>query len=192
MLTNSVAFDLSLREEAFLYKLQISSILKNSKVLASSSWMMDLPQNTIDSNINSNWRANRIAWGHEDTYIGLDFGRRYLISRLVWINGFGNSTPQDYSVEVSDDSVIWKKIKEVKQTVRIDDKRPQVVSFPAENVRYIRMNLKRTLDQDAPQIAEIWPVPAKFDNLDIAKSEEFLGNPFGYVPTKEDYMNTIS
>lgn len=189
--TNTVAHDSNLRREAFDYQKTVTGIMKNAKVQTSSSWMSDIPQNSIDNNINTNWRANRIAWGHEDTFIGLDLGRKYLINKLVWINGFGNSTPTNYSVEVSNDGVNWKVVTTVKSVTRIDDKNPQVVSFEAQNTRFIRMDLRETLDTDAPQIAEIWPVPTDFDSLDIPSTLTFLNDPVGYVSNKDDYLTTL-
>lgn len=189
---NTIALDSSLRNEAFVYQRSITNVRKKSKVLASSSWMSDLPENIFDYNNNTNWRANRIAWNHEDTFIGLDLGKNYQISKLVWINGFGNSTPTKYSVQVSNDGVNWSTVSNIISSKRIDDKTPQVISFNPQNTRYIRMNLKETLDSDAPQISEMWPVTSDLASLDINDATAFLSNPLGYVGNKADYAATLS
>ena len=119
-------------------------------------------------------------------------GGSYLIDKFVWINGYGNSTPTKYSLETSLDGKIWNKVSSISLNKRIDTKDPQIITFAPTKIRYIKMNFDETLDQDAIQIAEVWPVPSEFDNLDINDAEKFLASPFSYVPNSESFSNTLS
>lgn len=189
--SNVIANNPEKRIDAFRYQEAKSTLLRNMKVTTSSDWMGDVASNLTDGKIETNWRANRLLWGKENTNLVLDLGNIYKIGEFVWVNGFGNSTPTKYSVEISTDGKKWSNAKTVSSDARIDLKDPQIVSFEPQNLRYIRMNFYETLDSDSPQIAEIWTFPSEFDDLNIKDTEQFLANPFGYVPDVDSFNSTI-
>jgi hypothetical protein len=191
MAQNSVAVDTNLRTTAFKYLDSKKNIQNKAKIKTSSEWMADVTSQLNDGDIQTNWRSNRLLWSKENTYLIYDMSKTYSINRFVWINGFGNSTPTDYSIDVSLDGNNWKEIKEVKNNTRIDSKDPQTIEFDKQDARFIRLNIKATLDEDAPQIAEVWPVLTDYKDLPILEAESFLNNPLGYVPDLESFKITI-
>lgn len=191
LIYNNVANDSENRQKAFLYSKAKNQLMKNIKLSASSSWMDDVDKNAIDNNVQTNWRANRLTWAKEKTYLTLDLEKEYNIGELIWVNGFGNSTPTKYSVEISIDNKNWQTVKEVKNDTRIDNKDLQIISFTPVNARYLKLNIIETLDTDAPQIGELWTIPSDYDNLDIKDTEDFLKNPLGYVASKDDFISTL-
>src|SRR5260221_1430877 len=188
---NTIAINTDKRVEAFDYLKVKNNLMKNSKITSSSEWLTDTTNRVLDNNMQTNWRANRLLWGKENTNLILDIGRTYKIGEFVWINGFGNSTPTRYSLDISIDGKNWKNVSAVTNTKRIDSKDPQVITFEAQNTRYIRVNFLETLDSDAPQISEVWVVPSEFSDLNIKETEEFLSNPFGYVGNSASFASTL-
>lgn len=191
MTSNSVAIDLEKRAEAFSYQLSKINIMKSAKVTVSSDWQTDTTFHLSDGNMQTNWRANRLLWGKENTFINVDLGSINNIGKFVWVNGFGNSTPTSYSLSISVDGKKWEKVSTIVATNRIEGKNLQIISFSPRDLRYIRMDFISTLDDDSPQIAEIWTFDSRYDNLDISDTEKFLVNPYGYVSDEQSFKSTI-
>ncbi len=188
---NSIAINSEKRDEAFKYQIAKNILMKNIKITSSSDWMTDVVQNAIDGDKQTNWRANRLLWGKEKTNLVLDLGKITSIGEFVWVNGFGNSTPTKYSIDISIDGKNWENVSSITKNKRIDSKDPQVINFNPEDIRYIRMNFDETLDGDSPQISEVWVVPTEFEDLILKETGEFLNNPFGYVPDNQSFLSTL-
>src|SRR5258708_1693872 len=188
---NSIAINSEKRDEAFKYQIAKNILMKNIKITSSSDWMTDVVQNAIDGDKQTNWRANRLLWGKEKTNLVLDLGKITSIGEFVWVNGFGNSTPTKYSIDISIDGENWENVSSITKNKRIDSKDPQVINFNPEDIRYIRMNFDETLDGDSPQISEVWVVPTEFEDLILKETGEFLNNPFGYVPDNQSFLSTL-
>jgi len=179
------------RNLAFDYKRGKEKMAEEFKVSASTQWQERVASNLFDGDPSTIWQADRVIWSQKPQSIVVDMKYNQDISGFVWINGFENNSPTHYSIEVSLDGWKWKEVKSVKQIKRLDSIMPQVVSFDSQKAGFIRMTLKESLNTDSPGIAEIWVVPAEFQNLDIAKAENFLKEPFLFLDSKDSYKDTL-
>lgn len=159
--------------------------LQHSHYTASSQWQDRIVEKVHDGDPDTAWQADRILWKDKTAFVQLELPVVEDVDRLVWINGFTNNTPTDYQILVSEDGVVWQKVKDVHQLLRVHDDAPQVVSFPSHQARFVRMMMTNTISEDAPALGEMWVIPSKYDTLDILQTEEFLKNPFASLTTKE-------
>lgn len=192
MVNNKVAQSDSLRKLAFDYKRSKENLYSKVFVEASSQWRDNVEKNSIDKDLETFWRPDRVFWSAEGAKITLDLKQVISIDKFVWINSLGSSTPTHYNIETSVDEEIWQAGKEVSVVKRIDNKEAEVVSFSPRLARFVRMTLSKTINSDSPGIAEVWVVPVTFTTLDIEGAENFLLEPFGYVPSLESYKNSLA
>lgn len=182
-LTNKIARDNQLRRLAFEYGKTKSNLLKQLKVATSSEWRERVQTNLIDNNLETIWQSDRVLWDEEKSAtLTLDSGSVQKLSKFVWINGFESNSPIEYSIKTSLDGNTWENVAKVSSLKRIDPKVLQVVKFNSQRVRFIQMEIFKTLNNDSPAIAEAWVIPSNYSELDIIQAEEFLEDPFGYVP----------
>lgn len=167
-------------QSALLYSRQ-KDVLKLAKFEASSFWRERKTENLNDSDVSTVWQPDRIKFREKNEWFQVDLGRVRRVTKLVWINGFGNNTPTKYKVEVSKDGKGWTTVKEINSIERIDDKTPRVITFAPVDAGFVRMTILESLNNDSPGIAEAWVVSADFEGLDIVAAENFLSSPFSNV-----------
>ena len=160
---------------------QEKNILMRANYESSSFWQERKIGNLNDSNTSTVWQPDRIKWKDRREWFQINLNGVRKVSKLVWINGFGNNTPTKYKVEVSIDGKIWTEVVKVEETLRIDDKTPRIIFFKPIEARNVRMTFLESLNGDSPGIAEAWVVSSDFENLDIMAAENFLLSPFSRV-----------
>lgn len=192
MASNSVAKNDKLRSLAFSYFRFKQNLFQKISVTTSSNWRENLAQNLIDQNPDTFWRPDRILWSKELGSLILDLKDTVNINRFIWINGLGSSTPTEYKIQTSLDALNWDDAAIVSSFKRIDNNDLQVVSFSKREARFVRMNLAKTTNSDSPGIAEAWIVPSEFSELDIGETEQFLAEPFGFIPSKDSFSQSLS
>ncbi len=181
-----------LKTLAFKYKETRENIVKTAGYEVSSQWRERVSSRLHDSDPTTYWQADRILFRNKREGFTIDLGRAQLINRFVFINGFTNNSPTDYSIETSHDGKNWKEVKMVSENRRLEAGTLQVTSFPTTSARFIKMVIRETLNNDSPAISEAWPVYSSFSDLDINEAETFLENPFLYLSDQEDYFDTIT
>lgn len=182
--------DSGLREKAFSYQQAKTVFYNNAKISASSEWNNRAAKYLFDQDPTTIWQSNRTLWKHQDTFIQINLPQEEQIDRLAWINGFSDHTPVSYSISVSQDGVNWREVKTVNASLRLDQGKLQVISFPKVKSLYVKLSLFKTIGGDSPSIAEIWPIESRFDELDIDQVEEFLQNPYDFVLSLNDFLTT--
>jgi hypothetical protein len=188
---NPVAKNDALRQKAFNYQKNKNLLYQNYNITTSSIWKEDLGKNMVDNRIDTYWRADRVLWSKEGAFFTIDIGSIQNIDRFVWINGYANNTPTKYTIETSVDNKNWKTVFNKESSKRIEPNVLNVDKFDSISAQYVRMTIQNTLSNDSASIAEAWIVPIAFNDLDIAKTEEFLTLPFGYVPNIQSYQSTL-
>ncbi|MFH1407553.1 MAG: discoidin domain-containing protein [Patescibacteria group bacterium] len=189
---NSIAKTEEYRKLALEYKKTMENIFSRTSVETNSDWQENVYENIIDRNTETFWRAHRILWITQGATLTLDLKKVSQINRFVWVNVWPGSTPTEYIIQISKDGTYWQDVKKVSNFKRIDTKDPQVEDFLPQEARFVRMTITKTLNSDSPGIAEAWVVPIEFSKLDIKETEDFLADPFGYVPDIKSYNNTLS
>lgn len=192
MTTNNIAKNDEFRRLAFDYKRTMERYFSRMSISTNNEWQDNIPGNLIDKNLETFWRAHRILWSTEGAILTLDFKAASNVNRFIWVNASGSSTPTEYKIQTSIDGIKWQDAREISFFQRIDTKDPQLIEFSPRMARYVRMMISKTTNSDSPSIAEAWVVPMIFSELDIKETEEFLTNPFGYVPSKESYESSLS
>lgn len=180
-----------MRDLAFGYLDYKENVLENDGYSVSSQWQDRVINNLHDGNTETIWQPDRLSWQKRNESLTIDLGVLEEVDRFIWINGFGNNTPTNYSISVSLDSLNWTTIKTVASPKRIDNSEPQIVKFPASNARFVRMQLTNSLNGDSPGISEAWVASSKFSDLDLAEAEKYFQNPFARVETVEDWANIL-
>lgn len=189
--TNSVANDPSLRTLAFLYNQKIKQIRSNSSVTVNNFWQDDIGTNLNDNNIETTWRPNRVEWSRSTGSMILTLDKVTTINRFAWVNSYPNNSPTLYEIHTSLDSQNWTKISEIQNDKKIEKSDTQVVDFPAISAKYIKMVIRKSLNDDAPGIAEVWVIPSEFSKLPIQETEKFLLNPFEFVPDITSFYDSL-
>lgn len=182
--------DISINE-AFDYLRSKNIFLANSRVFVSTEWQERVGLNLIDGDSGTRWQAHRVLWKSAFEYFGFDLGSIQSFDRLVWINGFANSSPTKYFVEVSNDKTNWVKVGEFVNSERLEAGVLQETAFKPQTARYVRVVFTETLDSDSPSISEAWIVPSRLTSLNIAEVESYLHNPFSLIDSKESYYKTV-
>ncbi|MEK7526494.1 MAG: discoidin domain-containing protein [Patescibacteria group bacterium] len=193
LLSNQVAKNTNLRQQAFAYNKQKSAFQKTTKLTTSSDWRENISTFLTDNTLATVWQADRVLWGQEgkEAVITLDMLKMTDIAGLAWINGYEAHSPTSYKIETSVDGKNWKQVKQVAQNKRIPAGQINLEKFSKQSARFMRFSMQSSVSGDSPGISEIWPVSAEFENLDIGLAEEFLANPFGFVPDKQAYVSTL-
>lgn len=152
------------------YILAKDDFLKNVKVKSSSQEKNQTGNFLIDGKNDTLWRGHRGFW-HENEHeeILLDLGKVKSISQLVWINGYANSTPTSYKVEVSTDGKVWDLAVKVTDGSKKETRLKVVENFEPEPARYIKLIIENTFDNDSPAIGGIEAVEDIFTPVDKHK-----------------------
>jgi hypothetical protein len=190
--TNIISKSDVLRELAFEYKTDKQEFVTKTKVATSSNWRENLGQNLIDNDTNTLWQSDRVLWGQgQEAVITLDLGESITIDRLVWVNAYANNSPTVYKIESSLDGKNWSELKEVNINSRIESTQRQIISFPTTTAKFVKLRFLKSLNLDSPGIAEIWVVDTKYKELDINQLEEFINEPFGFLPSAKSYEEVL-
>lgn len=177
---------------AFEYYNYKASLLKTLKVKSSSDWQDRISSNLIDGKTTTIWQPDRVLWQKANENYILDFGSNMSINRLVWVNGFASNTPTNFHLEMSLDGQSWQRIAEYNEIKKIESSELQILNFDPVYTRFIRMNFKKTINDDAPGIAEVWPVLTIFKDLDVKETEIFLINPFQNTESRDTYLEILN
>lgn len=167
------------------------SVMRTAGYYVSSEWRDRIVDNLHDDNHETVWQADRVLWDTEGSDAYIDLGREGKLSGVVWVNGFANSTPTRYKIEVSSDNKVWKVVREVDEVVKINSGELQIVSFSPVEVRYVRISFLETLNHDSPEIAEFWPIDSKFSEWDIFELEKSVSEVFREVKDRSTYEEII-
>lgn len=154
-----------------------SDFYRTAKVLVSSNWRERLSSNLIDHDVDTVWQADRVTWDEEKTFLGFDLGKVLKVDRFVWVNAFANNTPTFYSVETSINGKDWTKVIETDGIFRIEGGKPVEIKFTAIFARFIRMVIKKTLNQDSAGISEAWVIPSGLEDYSVADLENYIQSP---------------
>lgn len=191
MAKNSVAKNEESRQLAFAYQRFKQNFYQNVAVSTSSQWQDNVSKNLIDNNPDTFWRADRVLWSSKRAEVTLDLREIVELDKFIWINALSSSTPSQYLIQTSMDGLVWQDAKQINDLKRIDNKDPQVVSFTPIKARFAKMVINKTSNGDSPGIAAVWVAPTTFTKLDIKDTEQFLNNPFGFVPSQESYQSSL-
>lgn len=191
-LLTSIHKNTLLRPTAFEYKKAKENILKTAIYKVTSQWRERVVERLHDGDITTYWQADRILFRNKNEGFTIDLGRPRMINKFVFINGFANNSPTDYSIEVSLDEKNWKEVKRVTEEARLEPNILQILDFPITNSRFIKMSIRETLNSDSPTISEAWPVYSNFSDFEINEVEAFLKSPFSFLLSQSDYYDTLS
>lgn len=173
------------------YQSYLESFYDQVEISTSSDWQDRTTAQLVDNNPESVWQADRVLWANKTAVISISLAQTEEINRIIWINGFPNNTPTDYTIEVSTNNTDWKEVKHVNNFRRINGVEPNIESFDSVPAKYIRFIIRDTAG-DSPAIAEMWVVPTRFESLDIEEINTFLANPFVKVMSENQYMQILN
>lgn len=182
--------DKSLVNLAFQYS-NFKNQFRQSSVVVSSDWQGRVGKNLIDGDTNSSWEADRLLWLKGNEYAIIKMNNVFNYDRLAFINSYSDNTPLEFDILSSNDFTNWSLIKTYKSDKRLGNSELSVIGFPQTDIKYIKIQFKKTLNGDSPAISEIWLVPTMFSNLDIKETELFLTNPFGKVASIASFESLL-
>lgn len=161
------------RVNLFNYLLSRDNFYKNVKVQTSSQEKYQANDFLKDGKFNTLWRGSR-GWWHENKkeIVTVDLGSPKKINQLVWINGYANSTPTKYKIEVSLNGESWDVVRRVDSDARKENTGLVTDNFKTSKTRYIRLIIEETFDNDAPAIGEIEAVEEDFEGINKEKIEK--------------------
>lgn len=121
----------------------------------------------LDGKFNTLWRGRRGWWleNHKEEIL-IDLMQIKNINQFLWINGYANSTPTDYTIETSLDGTVWKQIKKVLSDTKKDNGLLVEEKFGPIDARFIKLVINDTFDGDSPVIGEVEVVDEDFTGID--------------------------
>lgn len=151
-------FDYLLSKDSFKDKLKVLT-LSEEKYLKTSF--------LLDGKFNSLWRGGRGWWleNHREEIL-VDLLEVKSIGQFLWVNGYANSTPTNYTIEVSLDGLSWKQLKQVISESKKDDGLLVIENFEPSNARFIKLAISDTFDHDSPVVGEVEVVDDDFTEID--------------------------
>lgn len=178
MAEKELMLDYFLARKGYYEKVQASSL---------SEWKYQEVKYAVDGDVGTSWRGHRIYWHehHHDQLI-VDLSKAEEIDRVVWTNWNHTLTPTDYTIDVSVDGVNWRTMKQVKGGGERADGERVIETFEPVTARWVRMDVKDTLDNDAPAISEIEVVERAYRDVDLNAAEKWVANPFSNVPDRAE------
>lgn len=169
-----------------------SEYYRNVKTKSLSQWKYQELTYLTDNNLETSWRGHRIYWNdNEHEQVFLDLGQVRSVGKLIWVNWNHTLTPTKYTLEVSNDEKNWEVIKKVTDGPERKDGEMVVEDFPAEYVRFIKMDITATTSNDAPAISELEIVDEKYKDVNIPEAFEYIKEPFYYIEDNKDMEKTI-
>lgn len=173
------------------YQYYLESFYNQVNINTSSDWQDRTTDHLIDNDPESVWQSDRTLWANKTASITLSLAKTEEINRLIWINGFPNNTPTNYSIETSFNGIDWKKVKQVNRFQRINGMQLNVETFDSTPARFIKFVIHDTAN-DSPAIGEMWVVPTRFENLNIEEINTFLANPFVKIISEDQYAKVLN
>lgn len=190
--SNNVARNVSLRLEAKDYGEEISSQRHKTTIVTSSDWHENSPLSINDGDVDTAWRADRFIWADTDhAGFTMELPNPLNVDRLVWVNAYPNHSPIEYQILTSLDDRNWTIVKTYKSVRRLPAGEMQIEKFSPQLVRYLKIDITKTLSDDSPGISETWVVPSKYSNLNLVEVEQYLNDPMGYVDDSESFIETL-
>ena len=161
------------KSATFDYLLSRDNYYKKVYVKTSSHERYQRPQLLIDENPQTVWRGNRGWWySHNNEQINIDLGTIQEIGQILWINGYSNSTPTDYNIDVSRDGKTWQTVKSVFGGGKKSNGLLVQENISVETARYLRLTITKTFDNDAPAIGEIEVVEHGHESINKEDPQE--------------------
>lgn len=163
----------------FSYLLSRDNFFKNVRVKTNSEERYLGNSFITDNNVDTLWRGNRGLWhSKHNEEILLALGSIRNIGQLVWTNGYANSTPIDFRIETSVNGIDWNNVKSVINGGKKGNGYVVEDNFSPEKIRYIKLVITRTFDNDSPAISEIEAVESDFvginkENFKKSESKAF-------------------
>lgn len=186
-----VVFPTDHRNLALKYGLYKNLVSKRAIYTASDSWQNRVADNLHDSNYETIWQADRVIWQKNSPNLTVDLKDLTEINRIVWVNGFADNTPTEYEILGSKNGEEWFELKKVRENRRADNGELKIIEFEPKLVRFVRMVFLKTLNNDSPAIAELWPVPQDYAKLDLYRTEYFIKDPFGFIPDPSHFEEEL-
>lgn len=181
------------KEQIFKYLLAKKKFLDNVKVGVDSEEKGFGKSNLIDNNTASIWRGSRGKWHFDNSEsIRLDLGEERKISQLKWRNGYANSTPTNYLVELSADGENWNKVKTVSISQKIEPQDEISENFDPTPARFIKMTIHKTYDGDSPGVSEIEIVEAGLENINTREAERLNKFSFSCIKERGEMMEALN
>lgn len=175
------------KNKIFEFLLSERDFYKNTK-LDTSSQEKGFPRNLLlDQNENSVWRGGRGFWlENQKEEIVIELGNVKTISQFTWTNGYANSTPTVYSIEVSLDGKVWQVVKQTESSDFISNSQTVRDSFPESKARFIKMKITDTFDHDSPAIREVSISKNEFSQFNSDLVAAVKENPFVCTKNHKD------
>ena len=164
---------------------------KKTKVSVSSDWQDRVVSNLIDGDYNTSWQANRLLWLKDAQFIFIESDNKTLFNKLVFVNSYSDNTPLEFDILGSDNNSDWFLIKAYKSDLRLKNGDMQIVDFIPQSFKFLKINFKKTLNDDSPALSELWLVPSEFDDLNIIQTEKYLENSFKNIPDANFYNQLL-
>jgi hypothetical protein len=183
--------DASFQDVAKKYFAFRSASTKTIEATSSSQWQERVIANIHDNNENTVWQPDRILWHDGLQSFTLDTGTVQNIDRLVWKNGFDNNTPTDYKIFVSKDNRNFEEVLHIEKTRKLLGGELQEERFTPKSARFVRMQIVKSLNDDAPGISEAWVIPSEFANYSVNDLESYYKHPFAYIPDLKSYIHSL-
>lgn len=177
------------KKQLFDFLLSRNDYYKNSKITTTSQERGYPTKHVHDLDENSVWRGGRGFWmENQKEEIVIDLGKVKKINQFLWTNGYANSTPTIYSIEVSLDGKNWQTVKRVSNSEFSPNSKKVTDSFPEVEARFVKMEITDTFGHDSPAIREISILESQYSKLDETLIKEIENDPFVCISNKNDLL----
>ena len=173
-------------EQYISYLASREQFYKTNKTTVRSEWKYSEVKYINDQDKSTTWMGHRGKWHFEEQeYVQIDLGRPVLIGAIRRTNGGMVRAPIDYIYYCSQDGNSWQEVAKFTQTPKTDFEEI-VDKLNPITCRYIKMDIKETISDDSPQLAEIEVVEDRFKDLDFKIADKISSNPFSFAVSSQE------
>ena len=186
---NSVYGDTDLKSQTFGYLREKERVMNGVLITTSSDWRERVVRNLADGDTGTVWQADRVLWQTDPAWLEFDFGREEVLSGVAWYEAFSTHVPTKNGMEIWRGKN-WEEVKTKYSTWEVSQKKMGIISFEPVVAQKVRISFFTTVGGDSPALAEVWVLPGD-GQTNVGWLEEYLVDPFLYMPSAKDYLETL-
>ena len=143
--------------------------------------------NVVDGLYDTTWIPSE--WGSDGVSLVVDLGKIKSVNRIVWSSArmgiWYVRLPSEYNLKVSSDGINYKEIKSVINAPILKTGQFNVEDFSQQNIRYIKLTIKKTYGGFTPAVDDIEAFNNFTDSIDFSEYFILKQNPEIYFPNRE-------
>jgi len=180
------------KESIFSYLLSRKSYYEKASVKVSGYHTMHTAELLIDDRADTYWLDDQSSYVFGlKPWIEIDLGEEKEIGKILWANESEPRFPKDFTIEVSKNKKIWKKVKVEKRERLAEGSLIETVSIPSVVTRFVKLQILSTQAYE-PSFSEIEVIDERYSDVDLIMTRRIKDNPLEYIKDRNDLDQTYA